>query len=90
MAETIANDIFSTFIIVKRIVDHTELTKCSINGLPKITVPQIMVSFKINLPEKVAVANLHGLYLAIPNGMYTMSSGMGVSAARKAPSHPSL
>ena len=30
-----------------------------------------MVSFNINLPEKVAVANLHGLYLAIPNGMYT-------------------
>lgn len=25
-----------------------------------------MVSFNINLPEKVALANFHGLYLAIP------------------------
>ena len=49
-----------------------------------------MASFNINLPEKVAVANFHGLYLAIPSGMYTRSSGIGVNAARKAPSQPYL
>ena len=34
-------------------LDLEEPTKRSINGLPKITAPQTMVSFNINLPEKV-------------------------------------
>src|SRR6188472_1718339 len=62
----------------------------SINGLPSTAAPQTIPSFNRNLPAKIAVANFHGLYFARPNGIYTRSSGIGVNAAIKAPSHPYL
>src|SRR6185312_2322822 len=62
----------------------------STNGLPKYTAPKTRTSLKINFPANVALANFHGLYLAKPSGMYTRSSGIGVSAATNAPPQPYL
>lgn len=57
--------------------------RSSTNGLPKYAVLQTIISFNINLPRKVAVANFHGLYFARPKGIYTKSSGIGVKGSSK-------
>ena len=44
----------------------------------------------MNFPRNVAIANFHGLYLARPNGIYTISSGIGLTAATNAPIPPYL
>jgi hypothetical protein len=39
------------------------------NGLPKKTAPNTIISFRKNFPRKVAVANFQGLYFASPRGI---------------------
>jgi len=62
--------------------------KDSITGRPRKILPKTIISFRINFPANVALANFHGLYFASPSGIYTKSSGIGVTAAAKAPGHP--
>src|SRR5687767_15568692 len=62
----------------------------STKGLPRKMEPHTINSFIRNLPANVAVANFHGLYLASPSGIYTISSGIGVRDAINAPNQPYL
>src|ERR671923_2707483 len=36
--------------------------RLSMNGLPKKTAPNTIISFRTNFPRKVAIANFQGLY----------------------------
>src|SRR5919108_5676008 len=40
--------------------------RLSINGLPKKTAPNTIISFSTNFPRNVAVANFQGLYFESP------------------------
>src|ERR671913_2598011 len=64
--------------------------RISTKGLPTKIVPATIISLRIIFPAKTAVANFHGLYFANPSGMYTTSSGTGVTDATNAPAHPYL
>jgi hypothetical protein len=39
------------------------------NGLPKKTAPNTIISLRTNFPRKVAIANFHGLYFTSPRGI---------------------
>src|SRR5215203_846024 len=62
----------------------------STKGLPIKIVPATIISLRIIFPAKTAVANFHGLYFASPSGIYTKSSGIGVTDATNAPAQPYL